>query len=104
MNGRSFFRCVQIACWRILGSGVLMATELVNLSGALARAVERGAGSVVAVQGRPRLGTSGIVWRRNLVLTSNEGVRVEEGIRLLLPDGKAVDAKLRGRDRGTDLA
>jgi len=81
-----------------------MATELVNLSGALAGVVERAAGSVVAVQGRPRLGTSGIVWRRNLVLTSNESVRVEEGIRLLLPDGKAVDAKLRGRDRGTDLA
>jgi S1-C subfamily serine protease len=81
-----------------------MATELVNLSGALAGAVERAAGSVVAVQGRPRLGTSGIVWRCNLVLTSNEGVRVEDGIRLLLPDGKAVDAKLRGRDRGTDLA
>ena len=81
-----------------------MATELVNLSGALAGAVERAAARVVAVQGRPRLGTSGFVWRRNLILASNEGIRLEDGIALLLPTGKTVEAKLRGRDRGTDLA
>jgi serine protease Do len=44
------------------------------------------------------------LWQDNLILTSAEGVRVEEGIKLLLPDGRVVIAKLRGRDSGTDLA
>jgi S1-C subfamily serine protease len=37
-------------------------------------------------------------------VTSSEGIRVEEGIKLLLPDGRTVAAKLRGRDSGSDLA
>lgn len=81
-----------------------MSTELVNLSSTLASVVERASASIVAVQGRPRLGTSGIIWRPNLILTSSEGIRLEDGIKVLFPDGRAVDARLRGRDRGTDLA
>jgi serine protease Do len=81
-----------------------MATELVNLSNELAGTVERAAASIVSVHGRRGLGASGIVWRDNLILTSSEGVRAEEGIKLLLPDGRAATARLRGRDSGTDLA
>jgi serine protease Do len=81
-----------------------MATELVNLSDELAAAVERAAAAVVAVQARPRLGTSGIVWGPNLILTSSEGIRSEDDIRVLFPDGRIADARLRGRDPGTDLA
>ena len=81
-----------------------MAIELVNLSTALAGAVERAAESVVAVHARPRLGTSGIVWRPNLILTSSEGIRSEDDIRVLLPDGRVAEARLRGRDPSTDLA
>ena len=81
-----------------------MATELVNLSNELATAVERTAASIVAVHGRRGMGSSGIAWRENLILTSSEGIRVEEGIRVLLPNGQVVGAKLRGRDTGTDLA
>ena len=81
-----------------------MATDFVNLSNELAGAVEKVAASLVAVQGRPRLGSSGMVWRDNLILTSSEGIRAEEGIRVLLPDGRATEARLRGRDPGTDLA
>lgn len=81
-----------------------MATELVNLSNELATAVERTAASIVAVHGRRGMGSSGIVWKENLILTSSEGIRVEEGIQVLLPDGQVVGAKLRGRDNGTDLA
>ena len=75
-----------------------------NLSTALAGAVERAAASVVAVHARPRLGTSGIVWRPNLILTSSEGIRSEDDIRVLLPDGRVTEARLRGRDPSTDLA
>jgi serine protease Do len=89
---------------RVGDAGVIMATELVNLSNELAGAVERAGASIVAIHARRGVGSSGIVWRDNLILTSSEGVRVEEGIKLLLPDGRTAEARLRGRDSGTDLA
>ncbi len=81
-----------------------MASELMNLSNELAAAVERASASIVALHGRRGIGSSGIVWRDNLIVTSSEGVRAEEGIKLLLPDGRTAVARLRGRDSGTDLA
>jgi len=81
-----------------------MATELQNLSNELAETVERAANSIVAVHARRGIGSSGIAWRDNLILTSSEGVRAEDGIKLLLPDGSVATARLRGRDSGTDLA
>jgi S1-C subfamily serine protease len=81
-----------------------MATELVNLSNELAAAAERASASIVAVHGRRGIGSSGIVWRDNLIVTSSEGIRVEEGVHLVLPDGRSSAARLRGRDSGTDLA
>ncbi|HYL35547.1 MAG TPA: S1C family serine protease [Bryobacteraceae bacterium] len=81
-----------------------MANELVSLSNELASAVERTAAGLVAVQARPRIGTSGVIWRPNRILTASEGIRFEEGIRVLLPDGRNAEARLRGRDAGTDLA
>ena len=73
---------------------------MINLS----NEVERASASIVAVHARRGIGTSGIFWQDNLILTSAEGVRVDEGIKLLLPDGRVVAAKFRGRDSGTDLA
>jgi S1-C subfamily serine protease len=81
-----------------------MATELQNLSNELAETVARASASIVAVHARRRIGFSGIAWRDNLILTSSEGVRAEEGIQVLLPDGSVTTARLRGRDSGTDLA
>lgn len=81
-----------------------MATELVSLSNELAGAVERAAAGVAAVLARPRINSSGIIWRKNLILTSSEGVRFEEGIKILFPDGRTSEARLRGSDPGTDLA
>jgi serine protease Do len=81
-----------------------MATDLVNLSNTLAETVERAAASIVAVHARRGIGSSGIAWRDNLILTSSEGVRTEEGIKVALPDGRVTTARLRGRDSGTDLA
>jgi serine protease Do len=77
---------------------------MVNLSNELGTIVERASASIVAVHARRGIGSSGILWQDNLILTSAEGVRVEEGIKILLPDGRVVTAKLRGRDSGTDLA
>jgi S1-C subfamily serine protease len=81
-----------------------MATELQNLSNELAGAVERAAAGVVAVHARPRINSSGIVWRQNLILTSSEGVRFEEGIKIVFADGRRAEARLRGTDPSTDLA
>jgi len=81
-----------------------MATELQNLSNELAETVARASASIVAVHARRRIGFSGIAWRDNLILTSSEGVRVEEGIQVLLPNGSVTTARFRGRDSGTDLA
>ncbi|MGP0073912.1 MAG: S1C family serine protease [Bryobacteraceae bacterium] len=81
-----------------------MATDLANLSNTLAETVERAARSIVAVHARRGIGTSGIAWRDNLILASSEGVRAEDNIKLLLPDGRLATARLRGRDSGTDLA
>jgi len=81
-----------------------MASELQNLSNELAGAVEHASAGVVAVHARPRINSSGIVWRQNLILTSSEGIRFEEGIKVVLPDGKLTEARLRGSDPGTDLA
>jgi serine protease Do len=81
-----------------------MATDIVNLSNEMAATVERAAGSIVAVHARRGIGSSGIAWRDNLILTSSEGIRAEEGINVLLPDGRQIAARLRGRDSGTDLA
>jgi serine protease Do len=85
-------------------AGIIMASELQNLSNELASTVERAAASIVAVHARRGIGSSGIAWRDNLILTSSEGVRAEEGIKLQLPDGRTATARLRGRDSGTDLA
>jgi serine protease Do len=85
-------------------AGIIMATDLQNLSNELAATVERAAASIVAVHARRGIGSSGIAWRDNLILTSSEGVRAEEGIKMLLPDGRVATARLRGRDSGTDLA
>jgi serine protease Do len=82
----------------------VMATNLASLSNELAGNVERASTSIVAVRARRGIGSSGIAWRDNLILTSNEGVRVEEGIKLVLPDGRVTTARLLGRDSGTDLA
>ncbi len=69
----------------------VMATELVSLSNELAAASALAAASIVAVHGRRGIGSSGIAWRDNLIVTSSEGIRVEEGIKLLLPDGRIVE-------------
>lgn len=81
-----------------------MPSTLSSLSSELASAVERASSSVVTVHGRPRLPSSGIVWRNGLILTANAALRRDEELRVTLPDGTTVAATLKGRDATTDLA
>jgi S1-C subfamily serine protease len=70
----------------------------------LATAAEQAGTSVVAVKARPRLPSSGIHWRKGVVVTAHHTIRREDDIQVLAPTGKRVAAKLAGRDPGTDLA
>ncbi|MGH7185380.1 MAG: trypsin-like peptidase domain-containing protein, partial [Pseudomonadota bacterium] len=77
---------------------------MLALSQALAAAVEQSGSSVVAIDARPRVHTSGVVWRENVIVSTNHTIRRDEAITVTLPDGEVLPAAVAGRDPGTDLA
>jgi serine protease DegQ len=81
-----------------------MASTLQNLSNDLAAAAEAVGPSVVAVHAQHRIPSSGIQWRKDVIVTVNHGIRRSEDIRVLLGPEKSVPATLAGRDPSTDLA
>jgi len=81
-----------------------MVNDLTALSTELADVVGKVGKSVVAVDARPRFGSSGVFWRPGIVVTAEHTVRREEEIEVALPDGKTVSASVAGSDPGTDLA
>jgi S1-C subfamily serine protease len=81
-----------------------MESTAVTLSNELAALVERTALSVVAVNGRRRTHSSGVHWRKGLIVTAEHSVRRDEEITVTLPDGTTAGADLLGRDPGTDIA
>ena len=80
------------------------ANPLLELSSNLAEIVERVGQSVVAVHGRHRIPSSGVIWRHGVVVTAAHTLKREDGIEVTLPDGRTVGAVLAGRDTGTDVA
>lgn len=80
------------------------AGPLLGLSNNLADAVERAGRSIVAVNARNHVPSTGIHWRQGVVVTADHTIDREEGITVTLPDGRTVAASLAGRDAGTDLA
>jgi serine protease DegQ len=81
-----------------------MASVSANFSQELAAAAEQAGSSVVTVHARHRVPSSGIHWRKGVVVTANHTVRREDDIAVLVHGGKRVSARLAGRDPGTDLA
>jgi S1-C subfamily serine protease len=77
--------------------------ELIDLSDAMAQAVEKAAGSTLMVDARRRLPASGIAIKKDLVLTANHIVQRDEDIKVTLPDGTELSAEVAGRDPGSDL-
>jgi S1-C subfamily serine protease len=59
---------------------------------------------VVAVHARRWMPTSGIEWKKGVIVTVHHGVQRDEDIKVLLPGGRAVSATLAGRDPSTDIA
>ena len=77
---------------------------LAALSHDLAEAVSQVGRSVVAIHGRRRIPSSGVVWGPGLVVTANHTLTRDEDIALTLPDGASGVAALAGRDPTTDIA
>src|SRR2546430_1172918 len=80
------------------------AGALLALSNDLAGAVERAGRAVVAIYARPRVPSSGILWRPDVVVAADHTIKRDEEITVTLPDGRSVPASLAGRDLSTDLA
>lgn len=81
-----------------------MENALVAISNELAGAVERAGKSVVAVNARPRIASSGVHWRQGVIVTAEHTVKHDEEITIAIPGGGSLPATLAGRDPGTDLA
>jgi S1-C subfamily serine protease len=79
-------------------------TTVMDLSSALAGAVERAARSVFAVHGRPRLPSTGVHWRPGLIVTANHTVEPDRDVTLTGPDGRTLPARVAGRDPRLDIA
>lgn len=77
---------------------------LQNLSNDLAAAAEAVGASIVAVHGQHRIPSSGIQWRKNVIVTVNHAIRPNGDFSVLLGPEKSVSATLAGRDPSTDLA
>jgi S1-C subfamily serine protease len=80
------------------------ASALLSLSHELADSVAEAGRSVVGVNARPRMGSSGIHWSGGIVVTADDTIEREEEISLYLPDGQTVSAELKGQDPETGLA
>ena len=70
----------------------------------LAHAVEQISRSVVSVNARRHLSSSGVYWRDGIIVTAAHTIRRAEDISVILPSGQKVAASLAGADPSTDLA
>ncbi|HWO30789.1 MAG TPA: S1C family serine protease, partial [Candidatus Acidoferrum sp.] len=77
---------------------------LETISNEFAAVAEKVGSSVVAVHARRWMPTSGIEWKKGVVVTVHHGVQRDEDIKVLLDGGRAVSANLAGRDPSTDIA
>lgn len=81
-----------------------MTNPLTDFSNGLTSAVEKGGASTILVDARKRYPASGIAYAADLVLTADHVVTREDDIKVVLPDGRLLNAALAGRDPGSDLA
>jgi S1-C subfamily serine protease len=79
-------------------------TTVMDLSHAMAGAVERAARSMFAVHGRRRLPSTGVQWRPGLIVTASHTVEPDREVTLTAADGRTLSAQVAGRDPGLDVA
>jgi len=81
-----------------------MTTTLQTLSADLAHALERVSTSVVAINARRHLSSSGVYWQEGVIVTAAHTIKRTEDISVVLPSGQRIAAILAGADPSTDLA
>ena len=74
------------------------------LSDDLSQVVEQINRSVVAVNARRHLSSSGVYWRDGIIVTAAHTIRRTEDISVTLSSGQIVAASFAGADPSTDLA
>jgi S1-C subfamily serine protease len=81
----------------------MSSNSLIDFSQNIADIVANVGQSIVAINGQ-RFPCSGIYWRENLIVTSDENIKRTENITITLPDGETSHVTLLGRDPSTDIA
>ncbi|HET9372633.1 MAG TPA: trypsin-like peptidase domain-containing protein [Vicinamibacterales bacterium] len=81
----------------------MSSNHLYELSDGLADAVDTIAASVVQVQVR-RQPVSGVAFGPDAVLTTGRALARDRGVRVKTPDGRVIDAEVKGWDPATHLA
>jgi S1-C subfamily serine protease len=81
-----------------------MASVLENISNEFAAASEKSGKSVVAVHARRWMPSSGIEWKKGVIVTANHAIRRDDDIRVLVDENNSLTAAVAGRDPSTDLA
>jgi S1-C subfamily serine protease len=74
------------------------------LSNDLTGVVEKINRSVVAVNARRHLSSSGVYWRNGVIVTAAHTIRRTDDISVILPNGQTVAASFAGADPTIDLA
>src|SRR4030095_4127931 len=81
-----------------------MAQEtLEKLSEELSATIEKASQSVVLVQGR-RFPASGVVWKKNLVVTTDHSLARSSEVQIRTASGEIISGAIAGRDPSTDVA
>lgn len=75
-----------------------------NLSNEFAASAEQVGQSVVTVHARHRISSSGIQWRKGVVVAADHAIRREENVRVFFGPEESGTAAVAGRDPSTDLA
>jgi S1-C subfamily serine protease len=80
-----------------------MENPLAALSDHLANTVSNVSAITVAVLSDGDFVASGIIWKPGVVVTTDHALKKSGRISLVLPEGKVIDATLKGRAKGVDV-
>lgn len=81
-----------------------MAQEILGkLSEELSATIEKASQSVVLVQGR-RFPASGVVWKKNLIVTTDHSLPRSNEVQIRTASGEIISGAIAGRDPATDVA
>ena len=81
-----------------------ISTTLQSVSDDLGHALKRVSTSIVAINARRHLSSSGVHWQKGVIVTAAHTIKRTEDISVVLPSGQRIAATLAGADPSTDLA